>query len=588
MRYSTLDQIHAKNVTGLEVAWTYHTGELVDGKGKTIECTPLIVDGGMYVTTAARRVVALDAASGKVRWEFDPMTYGPLAGPLASGGVNRGLAYWVDPTDSDRKRIFHGTSDGRLYCIEATTGKLDQAFGDRGGKDLREELSPPIGNLPYGPTSAPAVWNDLVMLGVSNGEGPDIAAPGDIRAFDTRTGKERWRFHTVPRPGQVGHETWAEGSWQNRGGANAWGGLSVDPKRGWVFVGLGSAAFDFYGGDRHGDNLFANSVVALDARNGLRQWHFQTLRHDLWDHDLPVYPNVIQLDRGGKKRDAIAQVTKTGYVYVFDLETGEPWFGIDEIEVPGSTVPGELAARRQPIPRKPPPFVAQHFDASNATNIGPTNRQSVLQQLKDLRSGPAFHPPSLQGTVVIPGYHGGANWSGACFDPNSSTLYVNGTNQPNIIQLTPAPDGSHYRYSHRGYTIFRDSEGYPAIEPPWGTLTAIDLVQGKIRWQVPLGEFAELTARGVPQTGTPNFGGSIVTKGGLVFQAGTMDEKIRAFDAATGKVLWEHTLPAGGYATPATYMVDGVQHVVIAAGGAGKLGTQAGDAFVSFRLKSAP
>ncbi len=583
-RFSTLDQINRENVGQLQVVWQYRTGELVDGKGSTIECTPLIVDGVMFVTTANRRAVALDAASGNVLWEFDPLSYGPLAGPLASGGVNRGAAYWVDPLDPSTRRVFHGTSDGRLYSIDAATGKLDPKFGTNGAKDLREDLDRDISKLPYGPTSAPAILDDLVILGFSNGEGPDIAAPGDVRAFDARTGAQRWQFRTVPGPGEFGNETWAEGSWDNRGGANAWGGCSVDVQRGLVFAGLGSAAFDFYGGDRQGDNLFANCVVAIEGKTGKRRWHFQTLRHDLWDHDLPVYPNLITIVRDGKPIDAVAQVTKTGFVYVLDRETGKPLFEMQDREVPPSDIPGEFAARTQPIPSKPAPFAARHFDESNVTNIGEENRKGVLEQLAKIRRGPAFQPPSLEGTVVIPGFHGGANWSGACYDPTSNVAYVNSTNEPNIIALAAAPEGSKHSYNHRGYTRFLDHEGYPAIEPPWGLLNAIDLQSGEFVWQVPLGEFAELTARGVPQTGTPNFGGPVVTAGGLVFIAGTKDEMIRAFDKSTGKVLWQTKLPAGGYATPATYSVSGKQYVVIASGGAGKLGTKAGDWFVAFGL----
>lgn len=584
MRYSSLKQIDRTNVHRLQLAWTYHTGELVDGKGKTIECTPLIIDGWMYITTAERRVVALDAAQGTVRWEFDPRSYGPLAGPLASGGVNRGVAFWEDPQDRSRQRIFHGTSDGRLYCIDAQTGKLDPGFGTRGAKDLREDLDRDLAKLPYGPTSAPAVVDDVVIVGFSNGEGPDVAAPGDIRAFDARTGKPRWQFRTVPIPGEYGNETWKDESWKQRGGANAWGGFSVDTQRGWVFAGTGSAAFDFYGGDRQGDNLFANCVLAIDGKTGKRIWHFQTLRHDLWDHDLPVYPNLIRITREGKTIDAVAQVTKTGFVYVLDRATGKPLFDIVEQAVPESTLPGEVAARTQPIPVKPPPFSAQHMDATNVTTIGEVNRQGVLDRLATLRSGPAFNPPSLEGTVVIPGYHGGANWSGASFDPTTNILYVNSTNEPNIIALKEAAKEASYRYTHQGYNKFQDHEGYPAIAPPWGQLNAIDLATGEFVWRVPLGEFPELKARGVPQTGTPNFGGTIVTEGGIVWIAATKDEKFRAFDKSSGKVLWETTLPAGGYATPSTYLAKDNQYVVIAAGGAGKLGTKAGDAILAYRL----
>jgi quinoprotein glucose dehydrogenase len=583
-RYSTLKQIHRDNVKKLEVAWVYRTGELKDGVGRTIECTPIIIDGTMYISTAERRVVALDAATGREKWKFDPLDAGQPAGPLASGGVNRGVAYWSDGRPDGQRRILHGTSDGRLFSLDAHTGRLDPAFGKGGVKDLREDLERKIGRLSYGPTSAPAIFEDLVILGFSNDEGPNIAAPGDVRAFDVRTGQPRWSFRTVPAPGEFGNDTWEGDSWQNRGGANAWGGISIDTERGLALFGTGSAAFDFYGGDRLGQNLFANSTVAVDARTGQRKWHFQTLHHDLWDHDLPTYPNVVSLQRDGQTVTAAAQVTKTGHVFLFDIETGQPLFDILEQPVPESTVPGERAWPTQPIPVLPPPFAAQHFDASNATNIAPANRRYVLEKLQTVRSGPANNPPSLEGTVVVPGFHGGANWSGAAFDPETQNLYVNSTNLPNIIQLKPAPEGAAYRYAHAGYTKFVDQEGYPAIEPPWGQLNAINLATGQFSWRSVLGEHVELTERGIPQTGTENFGGAIVTAGGLVFIAGTKDERIRAFDKETGEVLWEHALPAGGYATPATYAAGGDQYVVIAAGGAGKIGTRAGDAFVAFRL----
>jgi quinoprotein glucose dehydrogenase len=431
------------------------------------------------------------------------------------------------------------------------------------------------------------IWKDTIIVGVSCDEGPGISAPGDIRAFDVHDGKQVWEFHTVPRPGEFGHETWKGDSWKDRGGANAWGGLSVDPKRGMVFAGLGSAAFDFYGGDRHGDNLFANCTIALDAKTGKRIWHFQTLRHDIWDHDLPIYPNLVTVTRDGKKIDAVAQVTKTGYVFLFDRATGTPLFEVKDQPVPASDLKGELAAALQPIPVKPPTFAAQFLDETNVTNIGEANRASVLEQLREIRGGPAFNPPSEQGTVVIPGFHGGANWSGASFDPTSGLLYVNSNNVPNIITMAGSKPEDVERlgpFGHKGYRKFLDNAGYPAIKPPWGILTAINLNTGDFAWQVPLGEHPELTARGIPRTGTETFGGSIVTAGGLVFIAGTKDERFHAFDKTTGELLWEHPLPAGGYATPSTYQVNGRQYVVIAAGGAGKLQTKAGDAFVVFAL----
>jgi quinoprotein glucose dehydrogenase len=587
MRYSRLDQINRETVKRLKPAWTYHTGELKGREGKTIECTPIVIDGVMYVTTGYLRVVALDGATGKALWQFDPLKDHPFPHRPASGGVNRGCAYWSDGKPDGDRRIIHGTSDGRLFSLDAKTGKLDRKFGDGGIRDLRKELDPKVARLSYGPTSAPAIWKDTIIVGVSCDEGPSIAAPGDIRAFDVRTGEPVWRFRTVPRPGEFGHDTWEGVSWKDRGAANAWGGLSVDADRGLVFAGLGSAASDFYGGDRHGDNLFANCTVALDARTGQRTWHFQTLHHDLWDHDLPVYPNLVTVTHGGKPIDAVAQVTKTGYVFLFDRETGEPLFDVKEHPVPASDVPGELAAPTQPIPVKPPPISAQSLDETNITDIGEANRASVLAQLRTIRRGPAFNPPSRQGTVVVPGFHGGANWSGASFDPTTGWLYVNANNVANIVTLAETKASEKPKngpYVATGYFPFHDHEGYSAMKPPWGLLNAINLNTGEFAWRVPLGEHVELTARGVPRTGTETFGGSIVTAGGLVFIAGTKDERIHAFDKQSGQLLWEHPLPAGGYATPSTYQVNGRQYVVIAAGGAGKLRTKAGDAFVAFSL----
>ncbi|MCO6048003.1 pyrroloquinoline quinone-dependent dehydrogenase [Aeoliella sp. ICT_H6.2] len=587
MRYSTLDEIHRENVGRLEPAWTFATGELnADGTGPTIECTPIVVEGVMYITTGNRVVVALDAATGEEIWRFDPHSL-PYPHGLASGGVNRGCAYWSDGKAGGERRILHGTSDGRLFSLDAATGKLDPKFGARGVRDMRLELTPAEAKLSYGPTSAPAVWKNLVIVGYSCGEGPDVSAPGDIRAFDVRTGDEVWRFHTVPQPGEFGHDTWEGDSWKHRGGANAWPGLTVDIERGMVFAGTGSAAFDFFGGDRAGENLFANCTLALDAATGKRVWHFQSVHHDLLDHDLPTPPNLVTVEHDGKAIDAAVQVTKTGYVYLFDRQTGEPLFDVVETPAPASTIAAEKPWPTQPIPVRPPPLVAQHFDETNVTNIGEANRQDVLRQLEGLRYGPAFNPPSLDGTVAVPGFHGGANWSGASFDPTSGLLYVNVTNCPNIVTLLddgPPSSKKYGTYRQLGYIQFRDHEGYPAIAPPWGELVAVDLNRGDIAWRTTLGEFHELTERGIPPTGTESFGGTIVTAGGLVLIAGTKDEKFRALDKSTGEVLWQHKLPAGGYATPATYAVNGKQFVVIAAGGAGKQRTKAGDKFIAFAL----
>jgi len=579
-RYSTLDQINANNIDQLEVAWVFHTGE----GDRTCECTPLVIEGVMYITTNHLRVCALDAQTGELIWSFDPFQNGKSKWPLASGGVNRGLAWWSDGEPGGERRILHGTSDGQLFSLDAKTGIPDPGFGKSGAKNLREELPRDLSNMPYGPTSAPAVCGDVVVLGFSCGEGPGPAAPGDIRAFDVRTGQQLWQFQTVPQPGEFGNETWQGDSWNERGGANAWGGISVDEKRGMVFAGLGSAAFDFYGGDRPGENLFANCTIALDARTGKRIWHFQTLHHDLWDHDLPVYPNLVTLRRDGKEIDAAVQVTKTGYVFVFDRETGKPLFDVREVPARKSDVPGEQSWPTQPVPVRPPPFTRTVFDVDNITNISEVSRQNVLEQLAGLQYGEQFFPPGLQGTVVTPGFHGGATWSGASFDPETGLLYVNSNNIPNLLTLVPSAENDRYPFGVKGYIKFRDQDGFPASKPPWGVLSAIDLNQGEIAWQVPLGEVAELTLRGIPPTGTENFGGTIVTAGGLVFIGGSKDEKFHAFDKQTGRLVWETLLPAGGYATPSTYMAGGRQFVVIAACGAGKLGTKPGDTFVAFAL----
>jgi quinoprotein glucose dehydrogenase len=579
MRYSPLTQINRDNVQNLNVAWVYHTGDANPDANTTLECTPIVVEGVLYLTTVNQKIVALNAATGKEIWKYDPFA-GPRRPGVGNPGVNRGVAYWSDNKPNGLRRLLIGLPDGRLLSLDARTGNLDPAFGKNGELDLRAGIERDIYGMNYGVTSPPAIFGDIAVVPITNTEAQP-GAPGDIRAFDVRTGREVWRFHTVPLPYELGNETWEGDSWKNRSGTNAWAGFTVDTRNGIVFAATGSAASDFYGGDRRGMNLFANCVLALDARTGKRLWHFQTVHHDLWDHDNPCPPVLVTVLRNGKKVEAVAQPTKTGFIYLFERKTGKPLFEIQEVPAVPSDVPGEYAWPTQPEPIRPPALSPKVFDESAVTDISPESRNFVLQELKKYRYGKKYQPPSVEGTVVLPGFHGGATWSGASFDPTSGLLYVNTNNVPYICAIRPNSRGG---YDFQGYTYFNDQFGYPASKPPWGNLTAVNLNTGEFAWRIPFGEYPELRAKGVPVTGTENFGGTIVTAGGLVFIGGTKDEKFHAYDKASGQLLWEYTLPAGGYATPCTYAVNGKQYVVIAAGGGGKLRTKSGDAFVAFAL----
>lgn len=583
-RFSRLDQIHRGNVARLAPAWSYATGDADPERKSNIECTPIVVDGWMYVTTCSPRVkvAALDAATGQERWRYDPFDPAPAGMILASGGVNRGLAYW--PGGGEGGRVLLATADGRLISLGARTGRPDPSFGDRGIVDLRAGIDRDLRRVPYGCTSPPAVYRDLAILGFSNGEGPGPNSPGDIRAFELRTGREAWRFRTVPGPGEPGHETWEGDSWKDRGGCNAWSGAVVDERNGLVFAATGSPAFDFYGGDRKGRNLYGNCVLALDAATGRLKWHFQTVRHDLWDYDNPCPPVLSTVRTPGGVREVVAQVTKTGFCFVLDRKSGESLFALEERAVPLSDVPGEASWPTQVFPTRPPALCRQNFTREEVTDRTPEARAHVLKRLETMRFGPIFTPTALGPTVRLPGFHGGASWAGASFDPGTGLLFVNTNDIPREHGLARTPPGTPHPYQNSGYQRFVDHEGYPAIRPPWGHLTAVDLTRGEFAWRVVLGEYPELIARGLPPTGTESLGGTIVTAGGLVFVGGTKDEKFRAFDARTGKLLWQAKLPFAGYATPCTYRVRGRQYVCIAAGGGGKLETPSGDRFVAFAL----
>jgi quinoprotein glucose dehydrogenase len=642
-RYTRLDQIDRANVKDLKVAWVYHTGSNSDELKTAIECNPLVIDGVMYVTSPVLEVIALDAATGRLIWKsniFPPSngTSSPLVksivliaifalGASAVGwlrrawrfravqiqfpllvllvgglwfsgasfnvfpnamdeerrlGPNRGLSYWQD--GSDRRIVFAGGH--KLVALNAATGKPIPAFGDHGIVDLTRGLGRDVSGMFYTVTSPGIIYHDLIILGSKVGEGPRPAAPGHVRAFDVRTGKQRWIFHTIPQPGETGYETWPSDAWQRAGGANAWGGLTLDEQRGMVFFATGSPTFDLYGGDRHGANLFGDSVVALNAQTGRLVWHYQVIHHDLWDYDLPCPPSLVTLKRDGKNVDVAVQLAKNGMVYVLDRETGEPIFGVEERAVPPSDLPGEQAWSTQPFVTRPPPLTLQNVTEADLTDLSPEAHAYALKQFRQAKAASIYAPPSKQTTIVTPGFHGGSNWSGASFDPARFLLIANTNNVPYLLTMTDGKPWVPYRFGFTGFYRFLDQEGFPAVKPPWGTLTAINLNEGEILWQVPLGEFKELTARGIPPTGAENAGGSVITAGGLIFIAATKDEKFRAFDVDTGRVLWESQLNAAGYATPSVYAVNGKEYVVIAAGGGGMVQTRSGDEYVAFSLPS--
>ena len=555
--YSPLNQINRENVVHLRPAWVHSAPPEAAGYRGSVECTPLVVDGVMYIVGAALIVQALEAATGKLLWTHAPLSNGPRR---RGAGTSRGVTYWKD---GDRERIFAPVQN-RILCINAKTGKIVETFGDNGAIDLEKDIDR---ELLHGETivatTPGGIYRDLLIVSTRDEEGPRPAAPGHIRAYDARTGKRRWIFHTIPHPGEYGYDTWSPDSWKTAGGANCWGGLSIDEARGLVFVSTGSATFDFYGGDRVGANLFANSVIALKAESGERVWHFQTVHHDLWDYDIPCQPALVTITHEGKKVDVVAQVSKTGWVYLFERASGKPLYPIEERPVPQSDLPGEKSYPTQPFPTNPPPFARQGISREDLTNISPEAHAWVTEQLKDFRFGPMFTPPGKQNTIVLPGYHGGALWGGASFDPDTEWLYVNHNEIPWSTSLNEAPEEAGYRYDFSGYKRNVDQEGYPVIRPPWGRISAIDLRNCKIVWQAAHGEYEALTARGIPPTGTYTRGGNIATKGGLLFSAGTLDNRFRAYHSGTGKVLWETFLGGGAFATPSTYMVNGKQFVVV-------------------------
>jgi quinoprotein glucose dehydrogenase len=613
-RFAPLTQINRRNVAKLRVAWTYRTGDLIDpdnGPGGAFEATPICADGTLYLSTPYSRVVALDPETGKARWTFDPKI--ERRWPYATDPfVSRGVSIWQDPQPgpgAPGRRLFLGTYDGRLIALDAQTGKPCSDFGTDGQIDLKRD----IGGVDYGEyqiTSPPAIVNDLVIVGAAISDNRRVRAPsGCVRAFDARTGALRWRWDPIPRDASdPARKTWAGDSADHTGAANAWSILSVDAARGLVFVPTSSPSPDFYGGLRRGDNRYANSLVALRAETGKVVWHFQVVHHDLWDFDIPAQPNLVTVRRGGKDVPAVVVATKMGFLFVLRRETGEPLFPVEERPVPQEAAAGEQPSPTQPFPVLPPPLVPQRLSPDDAWGLTPADREAARKRLAALRCGPIFTPPSLQGTVLYPGNVGGVNWSGTSFDPRHGLLFVNTNRLGTIITLFPADqlfaerkeygakDASHLTASAEigpqtgaPYGMRREwllAEHLPMTPPPWGTLAAVDLATGALRWQVPLGTIPALShVPGSQQWGSINLGGSMVTAGGLVFIAAGQDSCLRAFDAETGKELWKESLPAGGQATPMTYQAkNGRQYVVICAGGHRGLGTPLGDYVVAYAL----
>ncbi|MGH7288217.1 MAG: pyrroloquinoline quinone-dependent dehydrogenase [Myxococcota bacterium] len=617
-RFSPLTEITPENVTQLRVAWTYRHGDFWEGsfplrvnRGSTFESTPIVVDGWLFFTTPRNRVIALDPETGRELWSFDPELEGGRA--YANMWINRGVAYWRDeggasgPCDH---RVFLATLDARLFALDAASGRPCGEFGASGQVDLRAGIAPLYDDWEYNVTSPGTVVGDVIVVGSSIADTlrPD-APPGDVRAFDVRTGALRWSFHTIPHPGGPGSETWESGT-RLTGAANVWSTITADLERGLVFLPVSTPSPDYYGGDRPGANLYSDSVVALDARTGQRKWHFQTVHHDLWDYDLAAPPVLVTLERDGGPVDAVVQATKHGFVFVLDRETGAPLFPVEERPAPASDVPGERAWPSQPVPLAPPPLVPQRLDESALYAPTPEHLAACRARIAELRYDGLFTPPTLRGSIVYPFAAGGANWSGATWDPARQLLVVPVQNLVNVIRLDEVAErasgggsdvkplhgsglrtlwwlltgqgtGERYRLSPISGRTLLQHDGVPCNRPPWGLLLGVDLARGRIAWSAS-------TSVGVDDPGGSSYGPALATASGLVFHGGTKRPVLRVHHADTGELLATFPLPAGLHAGPITYKLrpDGRQLLVVAAGGHVGLGSPLGDHLIAYALSS--
>ncbi len=544
-QYSALSQINRTNVAKLELAWSYQTGD-----NNKYFFNPIVVDNVAYVMAKNNSIVALDASTGKEIWTH-------ASGPEIKIITNRGINYWESKDRSDRRLLF--ASNHFLRAIEARTGKTIPTFGNDGAVDLKDGLGRDPKTLSLVQSTTPGrVFEDLLILGSATNQGYG-SAPGDLRAFDVRTGRLVWTFHTIPHPGEFGYETWPKDAWQKVGGANIWSELSIDEKRGIVYAPTASAKYNFYGVDRAGANLFADCLLALDARTGKRLWHFQMVHHDIWDYDDPTAPKLLTLHHDGKTIDAVAQVSKQGFVWVFNRVTGEPIWPIEERPVPKSDMPGETTWPTQPFPTKPPPYARQKFTVDDLSPyLSPEDRAKFRDQILSARNEGLFTPPAKRGTIQMPGNNGGANWGGAAVDPNKGTLVVVSKDLPSLLKLEHEQSDEDRYLSGFGFMIA--SDGLSPIKPPWTSLTAYDLNEGTIKWKIALGD-----APGIKGSGThyPKVG-PVITAGGLLF-TGTRDRKVRAFDVETGKLLWEAEVPAALEGMPAVYQISGREYIVFCA-----------------------